>query len=263
MPMPPPMIYKAPVAEDFSGWYLRGDVGVGMMRAKSLDYLPNPNNPPNDFVMEHFQLGDTAFVGFGAGYEWNSWLRFDVTGEYRTKASVYAFGSYTDGNVPPAVFGDVYNGNLKSWVFLANAYVDLGTWWCFTPFVGAGIGGAYHTFQLADTGLGTSGRGFSPATSDWALAWAAHAGVAYNATKNLKVELAYRYLDMGSISAAIDCVGGCFADSYKLHGLTSHDIKLGLRWVCCEEEKPRPVFYQPQPSYVPPPPPDQPLMRKG
>ena len=43
---------------------------------------------------------------------------------------------------------DTYEGYLKSWVFLANAFVDLGTWNCFTPFVGSGIGGAYIT--LAD-----------------------------------------------------------------------------------------------------------------
>ena len=23
---------------------------------------------------------------------------------------------------------------------MANAYVDLGTWWCLTPYVGAGVG---------------------------------------------------------------------------------------------------------------------------
>src|SRR5271155_2361719 len=29
----------------------------------------------------------------GVGYEWNSWLRFDVTGEYRTKAAFKATGT--------------------------------------------------------------------------------------------------------------------------------------------------------------------------
>ena len=64
----------------------------------------------------------------------------DAPAEYRGKARVYAFGSY-----PPAGL-DTYEGYLKSWVFLANAFVDLGTWDCFTPFVGAGVGAAYNTF---------------------------------------------------------------------------------------------------------------------
>ena len=75
-----------------------------------------------------------------------NWLRFDATAEYRAKTRVYAFGQLH--RTAAATFGDTYQGNLKSWVFLANAYVDLGTWYCLTPFVGAGIGGAYNT--LAD-----------------------------------------------------------------------------------------------------------------
>ena len=33
-------------------------------------------------------MGDTIFFGVGVGYEFNNWLRFDVTGEYRAKADV-------------------------------------------------------------------------------------------------------------------------------------------------------------------------------
>ena len=39
------------------------------------------------------------------------------------------------------VGADTYNGTKSEWVVLANAYVDLGTWWCMTPFIGAGVGG--------------------------------------------------------------------------------------------------------------------------
>ena len=34
-------------------------------------------------------------------------------------------------------------GQSELGLFLANAYVDLGTWWCVTPFVGAGVGVAH------------------------------------------------------------------------------------------------------------------------
>lgn len=288
-PQPQPI----PVMEDFAeGWYLRGDVGVGSQKMSSFDFLRNPAAGPTDFHIETASLGDSAFVGFGIGYEYNNWLRFDVTGEYRTRASVFAFGSYQDGG-PPTL--DIYNAHLKSYVFLANAYVDLGTWWCFTPFVGLGAGGAYKTFDDLTDFSTNNGRGFGRAKSDWDFAWAVHAGVAYNATKNLKIELAYRYLNMGSIETAIDCVGGCLADSYRIKDVTSHDIKLGLRWLCCEDEpvkrvtyappptyipppqpqvvtappvyaQPQPQYVQPQPQYAPPPPPvyhQPPLMRKG
>lgn len=252
---PPPQpvyIQPPPVIEEFaSAWYLRGDVGVGMMRANQLEYIQNPLNS-SDFHIEHSSMGDTFFIGGGVGYEFNNWLRFDVTGEYRGKTTVNAVGSYTFGG---GTFGDVYQGYLSSWVFLANGYVDLGTWNCLTPFVGAGIGFTRNTLNdFVDTGLGTSGLGFGRDTSEWHAAWALHAGVAYNVTKNFKVELAYRYLNLGSITDTIDCVGGCNPDSYKFSNIHSQDIKLGLRWTCCDFAPPPPRYvYTPPPAYTPPP----------
>ena len=40
--------------------------------------------------------GHLSIFGGGIGYEFNNWLRFDVTGEYRTKAEFKAIGSYTN-----------------------------------------------------------------------------------------------------------------------------------------------------------------------
>jgi opacity protein-like surface antigen len=45
-------------------------------------------------------------------------------------------------------------------------------------------------------GFGASAFGFAMNDqSTWTFAWAAHAGVAYTITPNLKLELAYRYLN--------------------------------------------------------------------
>ena len=92
-------------------------------------------------------------------------------------------------------------------MFLANAYIDLGTWWCITPFIGAGVGGAYHA--AAASPISASSPTAAPASamrqkefSKWNLAWAVHAGLAYNVTNNFKLELAYRYLNMGDVQTA-------------------------------------------------------------
>jgi opacity protein-like surface antigen len=251
---PPPQV----IEEYASAWYLRGDVGIGMMNANQLEYIQNPLNTSN-FAIEHSSMGDAFFIGGGVGYELNNWLRFDVTGEYRAKTTVNAVGSYTFGG---GTFGDVYEGYLNSWVFLANGYIDLGTWNCLTPFVGAGIGVTRNTLNdFTDTGLFTSGRGYGRDTSEWHPAWALHAGVTYNVTKNFKVEFAYRYLNLGSITDTIDCVGGCNPDSYKFSNIHSQDIKIGLRWTCCETPAPPPRYFYtpPPPVYAPPPP----LQSKG
>ena len=254
LPQQPIIIQQPPVQEFASNWYLRGFVGAGMNGNYTLDYLPAPASVGNGFVFQHNSIADTFFIGGGVGYEWNNWLRFDVTGEYRARTGVYAFGSYPPNHL------DIYQGYLKTWVFLANAYVDLGTWNCFTPFVGFGIGGAH--VQLVDFSdvNPNGGFGFGRNSSKWNLAWALHAGVAYEVTKNLKIDLSYRYLNYGSVTDTVDCNGGCNADSFKFDKLYSHDIMLGLRWTCCETAPPpRYVYTPPPPVYAPPPP----LQSKG
>ena len=258
-PQPPPPVYVQPpvVIESFAdGWYLRGDIGIGMNGSYKLEYLPSPANVGNGFAFQHNSIGDTFFIGGGVGYEFNNWLRFDATAEYRAKTRVYAFGNYPPNGL------DIYEGNLKSWVFLANAYVDLGTWNCFTPFVGAGIGGARVTLADFSDFNPNGGFGFGRNPSVWNFAYALHAGVAYNVTKAFKVELAYRYLNIGSITDTVDCNGGCNPDSFKFGDFHSHDIKLGLRWTCCDTPPPPPryVYTPPPPVYSPPPPP---LRSKG
>ena len=97
---PPPqpiIIQQAPQEELGNNWYLRGQVGVGMIQSDKMQYEPNAANNPNDFGIESSSIGDTIFIGGGVGYYWNNWLRFDVTGEYRSKAHIDAFGSYTTG----------------------------------------------------------------------------------------------------------------------------------------------------------------------
>jgi opacity protein-like surface antigen len=254
-PPPPPPVYAPPPQPCCDNWYLRGFVGVGLNGNYNLEYLPAPANVGNGFTIEHNDIADTPFFGVGIGYDWNNWLRLEATAEYRSKAEVTAFGSYTFGG---AVFGDSYHGYLKSWVFLANAFIDLGTWDCFTPFVGAGVGGAYNTMSdLTDIGIGTSGRGIGRNSSDWNLAWALYAGMSYEVSKNFKIDLTYRYLNYGSVTDTIDCIGGCNADSYKFKDLYSNDIMIGLRWTCCDIAPPPPRYVYTPPPYVPPPPPLQ------
>jgi opacity protein-like surface antigen len=237
-PMPPP------VPEVADSWYLRGYVGIGMNGTPSLDYLPAPGNVDNGFAFDQHSIADTFFTGFGVGYEWNNWLRFDVSGEYRGKTQVNARGVYDQ----VTFVGDAYQGYLKSWVFLANGFVDLGTWNCFTPFVGVGVGGAYNQLaDFVDMGIGTTGHGFGRNSSEWHMAYALYAGIGYAVSKNLKVDLSYRYLNYGSITDTVDCIGppascGTGPDSYKFGNLYSHDFMLGLRWTCCETAPPRQVY---------------------
>lgn len=254
-PPPPPPVYVQPPPPPepcCDTWYLRGFVGAGMNSGKDAEFIQNPANN-SDFGFDSTSYGDQMFVGGGIGYAWNNWLRFEGTAEYRSKSHVYAFGHYTTGGFAL----DTYDANIKSWVFLANAFVDLGTWNCFTPFVGAGVGAAYNTLtNFTDVNPSNAGFGIGKDSSEWHLAWALYAGVSYEVSKNFSMDLTYRYLNYGSVTGTVDCFGGCNTDSFKFGNLHSHDIMLGFRWMCCDlpvREAPR-VVYTPPPVYTEPPP---------
>jgi len=199
------------------------------------------------------------FIGGGVGYAWNSWFRTDVTAEYRSDVKFKAVGSVLapPTSAPNGRCFDLYDGDHNAIVVLANAYIDFGTWWCLTPFIGAGVGGAWHrTASVSDIGLiagGSSAFGITREDhSNTSFAWAVHAGVAYTVSPNFKVEFAYRYLNMGSADTSEVLCGasGCGVNNgprafYTLRDITSSDFKLGLRWML---------------NYEPPPPP---LMRRG
>src|SRR3954452_1761764 len=95
--LPPimPMQVRAPVAtEDFGGWYLRGDVGVGRQEFREFNHTQTNQAFvwPASWRIDQKDIKDAAFVGFGVGYQFNNFLRADVTGEYRASSKGKAIG---------------------------------------------------------------------------------------------------------------------------------------------------------------------------
>src|SRR3954468_13535271 len=230
---PPPQMYAPPpVVEDFGGWYLRGDIGFSNQRVKRLNNALDANNTTS---VQHLSFNTAGIFGLGVGYKVNNWFRADVTGEYRGNSQFFGTDRIT---YPGGVGMDTYHATKSEWVVLANAYVDLGTWWCITPFIGAGVGGArVGIANFTDTGINdlafsTASFSSAPTGSKWNLAWAAHAGLAYKVNPNLVLELAYSYVDMGEGQTGVlsTYTGGTTGNVFKFKDITSHDLKLGVRW---------------------------------
>jgi len=251
MPGLPP-IYPPPIEEYVaSGWYLRGDIGMTNQSVKKMHHVSE------GFFSETFDYRGKSFdssplFGIGIGYQFNNWLRFDVTAEYRGRANLHAVAIGDQGSV------NNFQGSKSEFTTLANAYLDLGTWWHLTPFVGAGIGGSYnriHDFFDTCGAPACSGQltGISDGTgSKFSFAWALHAGLAYQVTPGLTIELAYRYINLGDAQSGnfhnIDPLLSVHPGPFQFKDLTSHDLKLGVRWML---EPPL------QPVSLPP------LMRRG
>jgi opacity protein-like surface antigen len=232
---PPPMTYAPPPVEDFGGWYLRGDIGMTNQSVKKLDSNTAVLFPATTDVGLGFD--SSPLFGLGVGYQFNHWFRADVTAQYRGRANFHGSDRLI---FSPTVFeSHNYAGSKSEALFLVNAYADLGTWWCITPFVGVGIGTSYNKIsgfrddgiQIADGVTHGSVANFAD-NGKWNFAWAAHAGLAYEVSPSVTLELAYSYVDLGSARpGAFTLVDGTTGlSSIVMKDITSHDLKLGVRW---------------------------------
>ena len=256
-----------------TGWYIRGSVG-GAVQAMP-DLLSDPNNVG-------FTQKLNWFVEAGAGYQINQWFRTDATYTYYGSQPVNGYGTIScitslspiDDQATGNVIATGVNTNVCSTkestsvqknLFLANGYVDLGTYWGVTPYIGAGVGTAYLNasqtvnvfnpdgtpyranlvfpnpssvparFTNPQTGAllnpqphinsGVQNLDSSESISKWNLAFALMAGFSYDISQNLKLDLGYRYVNFGSMNFK-SILGSVFDKN-----LSSQEVRLGLRYI--------------------------------
>ena len=249
LPIAAPPVYAPPV--EFGGWYLRGDIGFSnQVVNKVLDTNPTAYN--NIVVSQTSNFASAGIYDIGFGYQFNNWFRVDFTGQYRGKSNFTGLDAVTGiGPFAGFVGTDSYTAIKSEWLFLANGYVDLGTWWCITPFIGAGIGTARVSIaNFTDTGDFINGGqvhsfNYAGESSKWNFAWAAHAGLAYHVSPGFTVELAYSFVSLGSgltgPTFSFDQVTNTTHAPFAFRNVYSNDLTLGVRWAI-----------EPPPVYTPP-----------
>jgi len=267
----PPPVEEGPV-EWGSNWYLRGDVAWQNIQVPTIT---------GDFA-NSFNRNDIVSGGFGGGYQFNEWIRADITVDrsvFRRNGAVgqvwcpYAAIGLLDPvtQLPVGILANPADtctryakATLNSTRFMANGYVDLIHLYGFTPYVGAGLGLTYNQtstsllyLRNSDGGLWApdltlpggqvpqwiyvSGAPFpiqlpfaptnwntSGSKKSWQFAWNLMAGVSYDISQNLKVDVGYRYLNAGrytSLPSWLDGGGSTTKD------ITSHELRVGFRLV--------------------------------
>jgi opacity protein-like surface antigen len=222
MPEPIPQVV-------IKGWYLRGDIGYSNQRVDSLDNALYATYDSVDTV--HKDFDGAPFFAAGIGYRWNQWFRTDITGEHRSKSD---FDGLDIAVIGPDTIPDYYTAKKSEWLAMVNGYIDLGTWHGITPFVGAGVGAVnIEISDFTDVGTTVDSVAFGADHDEWNLAWAVHAGLGFEVTDALTLELAYRYLDMGDAQSGdlVTYLGGNAIDNPMIfEDITSHDLKLGVRY---------------------------------
>ncbi len=189
-----------------AAWYLRGDLGYYWGRIDGAQSAPGFANPSSNGL----DNGVTGGVGVGVK---TRWLRNDVTLDYT--------GLKYTGTV--ATPGDT-TAKVTAITALFNGYLDLGTWYGLTPYVGAGAGASnLRTYDYASTAAPPFAGGLSH--TQWKFAWALMGGVGYAVAPNILVDLGYRYMDFGDVETASDASGAMI-----LKNLAAHEVRVGVRW---------------------------------
>jgi opacity protein-like surface antigen len=279
---------NGPMAEVGSNWYLRGDVGLGLDPATSFSMAPYATPAQGAGVLPFDSSVGSAdrrtdySADIGVGYRFNNFLRGEATYEYRVGPSggnantvicpqslkaVGTSGYYygTLGNTE-----NLCNSNLglrqSNSSALASAYLDLGTYWGVTPYVGAGgglnmnitsgsvaytTGGTSYSADLVptpttpptqQTWVNAGGTPLSPQpnvpftnqvwdrsihSTKYTMAWALMAGVGIRMSPSATLDIGYRYLNAGVINTPITTQAGSNVKQLN----SSQEIRIGVRYM--------------------------------
>ena len=220
------------------GWqftpYLRADLGYSSTVDDDGDLVDASTQPERDTL--NMSPNDGARYQIGAGLKLNDYLRTDITLSYRD--SLTEVGAYydPDGLVKS---GNRLNGGAfktSNWSAMLNLYVDplraagIDTG-AFSPYLQGGIGWARNkTDELVFSADGTK----IPGDTHNDLAWQVGAGVSYAITSQWKLDLSYRFIDMGearSKSYGVQANGNQIAlEREARFDLQAHEVLVGLQY---------------------------------
>lgn len=241
-PAPPQVVYED---ESYGGWYIRGDLDYHWTSLRGINYVLY-NEPGSSNSFDYGDIDGAGSLGLGVGYQINNHLRADLTGDYWFKGD---FNGQTTGWCDGiGVCSSSDKTKFSALLLMANAYVDIGTWHGFTPYVGAGIGGAHVKWDdLANT-IGTTTT-YHKGGKNWRFAYALMAGASYCLTDNLKLDAGYRYVNFeGGEMFGYNMGGGPGYDD----GGYSHEVRGGLRYQFGKSNcaGPEPIAYEPAPEPI-------------
>jgi opacity protein-like surface antigen len=256
--------------------YFRADVGYGWSDAPTLTWPVNNDiidvvddgaghwhevsrksvfvtDKVSNTSRENGAFGEVgAGCGFGAsepGRGFRAEMMFGFHGDRKVEGEPGAYSiTYVDVTpaapipVPPVdvpVVNDPMHTSVQSYTAMVNIYRDLGQYGRITPYVGAGIGAAYHTvdetYFTGNYNLVNKIEG----KEELSFAWSLMAGVGYQISDRAVIDIGYRYLDMGSAETGRVDSAGFVNPAVKIDDITEHEIKIGLRYAfgggndCC------------------------------
>jgi len=192
-------------------FYLRGDLGGTINENTALKEFFGPVTPGSTVKF------DPGFrMGVAFGYEVTDWF----AGEFETGVMANQINSITDGSVD--------NATLSNVPLLVNARFQLPNRSRFTPYIGAGVGGAAASINSDSITVG--GTRMTGGESTMVFAYQAFGGVRYKINERMGICLAYHYFATTDPEWKVNSTSGVSSDRMKLGGIQTHAITAAFEW---------------------------------
>ena len=235
----PPVFEQAEVTEvEFgSGWYIRGDLGIGITELED---------------SEVGNLGYPVKVSAAVGYNMTDNIRLEAAAGFYQNLASRSAGDLSCGTEPdPAdatgpeipITGNCYSiSESEPWAanMMANVYYDLPEFASFQPYVGAGAGfgfvrrgplerNYYCQGQNASDCGASGGAGVNQigetdnfeTDGQFVASFNAMAGISYALSENTKLDLGYRFTYMGGSRR--------YSDLEESDAWTINEVTAGIR----------------------------------
>jgi len=251
----------------------KGNIGGGYANSSSMQYGQYTSSVQmmiQDLFSSsnHNSTNTSGTFGGAIGYDFQQYpFRVELEYLYRTQAnssfessgiSNYSYQSAITNNSTGATLSSGGSTPLANAIagfsrkdtihtVMLNGYWDIVNYNGFVPYVGGGVGLAFHNVRdsanvayTTANNAGSYGYGVSKNQTLTRFAWMASAGVAYKITANWAVDLGYRVISFGdtgttSLGAAPYTIASgapTFVDAVSVKGGTtiSNEVLLSLRY---------------------------------
>jgi len=203
------------------GTYLSGRLGVAYESFGDAEMWGSTSGPATH-QYDRRDSGATFAAGAAVGYAFEMPLRAELEYTYRTQF-------HHEKNPTNNGSHDV-NVDTQTQTLMVNGYYDFHNGTGCTPFLSAGIGWARHTTD-APAYPATGGMPLYRSVEQTVdrFAWSLGAGLAFDLTEAMTLDVQYRHLDLGrgewqNHAASTGDTGYFRAD------LTSNEVLFGLRY---------------------------------
>ncbi|MDI7860596.1 porin family protein [Rhizobiaceae bacterium n13] len=224
-------------------WYLRGDLGYSPWTGDedpSFDAYDATGSEIDSGDFDSARFSKPFSGGVGLGYQFTDVFRADLTTDFfKGDFDGVARSAAPCSSSAPAGTACNYNSraDFRAYGVMANGYVDLATVAGFTPYLGAGLGATNLRWDTLNASAncvdGAASCAGAPSDSarfggdsSWRFTYALMAGVSYDVSDRVKLDLGYRFSDIaggnmfGSTGAGL---------TGRDDGLSRHEFRAGLR----------------------------------